>query len=274
MAAPKKTATKGFRGKAVKLDWPAKGVALATLTRAAEMNTLTLALLSELGRALDIAQAANARAFIITGSGRAFCCGAHLDYFTDPKSPIGTSQTDIRDNYLLKIALLFDRFEAMRFPVIAAINGFALGGGCEMAISADFRLMAKTARIGVPEVKLGAAPGAGGVQKLLHYVGRSKALEWILLGTHITAEEAERRGLLYAVTEPADLLPAALALAEKIKTLSPMAIAQAKAAVHVSESVDSKSARRFGLESLALLVGSADWQEGMAAFHAKRAPKF
>ena len=272
--AAKKAGAQTFRGKAVTLSWPSKSVALATLTRAKEMNTLSLDLLSELGRALDVAQAANARAFIITGSGRAFCCGAHLDYFTDPKSPIGTSQTDIRDNYLLKIALLYDRFEAMRFPVIAAINGFALGGGCEMAISADFRLMSKSARIGVPEVKLGASPGAGGVQKLVHYVGRSKAMEWILLGTHLTAEEAEKRGLLYAVTEPDDLMPAALALAEKIKTLSPMAIAQAKAAVHVSESVDSKSARRFGLESLALLINSPDWKEGMAAFHAKRPPKF
>ena len=272
--AAKKAGAQTFRGKAVTLSWPSKGVALATLTRAKEMNTLSLDLLSELGRALDVAQAANARAFIITGSGRAFCCGAHLDYFTDPKSPIGTSQTDIRDNYLLKIALLYDRFEAMRFPVIAAINGFALGGGCEMAISTDFRLMSKAARIGVPEVKLGASPGAGGVQKLVHYVGRSKAMEWILLGTHLTAEEAEKRGLLYAVTEPDDLMPAALALAEKIKTLSPMAIAQAKAAVHVSESVDSKSARRFGLESLALLINSPDWKEGMAAFHAKRPPKF
>jgi enoyl-CoA hydratase/carnithine racemase len=263
-----------FTGAAVKLEWPAERVALVTLTRDKAMNTLSLDLLHELSRALDIAQDAGARAFIITGSGRAFCCGAHLDYFTDPQSPIGTSQMDIRDNYLLKIALLYDRFEAMRFPVIAAINGFALGGGCELAISADFRIMSKTAKIGVPEVKLGAQPGAGGVQKLLHYVGRSKAMEWILLGTHITAEEADKRGLLYAVTEPDDLLPAALDLAEKIKALSPMAIAQAKAAVHVSESVDAKSARRFGLENLALLINSADWQEGMAAFHAKRPPKF
>jgi enoyl-CoA hydratase/carnithine racemase len=270
----KKTKAETFKGKAVKFSWPRPGVALATLTRAKEMNTLTLDLLKEMGRALDIAEKNEARAFIITGSGRAFCCGAHLDYFTDPKSPIGHSQTDVRDNYLSPIARLYDRFEMMKFPVIAAINGYALGGGCEMAISCDFRLMSKTARIGVPEVKLGASPGAGGVQKLVHHVGRTKALEWILLGTHVTAEEADRRGLLTAVTAPDDLMPAALELAEKIKTLSPMAIAQAKASVLVSESVDLKSARRYGLESLALLVGSKDWQEGMTAFHAKRPPKF
>ncbi len=263
-----------FRGAAVRLSWPRKHVALATLTRAKAMNTLTLALIAELGQALDIAERQGARAFIITGSGRAFCCGAHLDYFIDPASPIGRTALAVRDNYLRPIAALFDRFEAARFPVIAAINGYALGGGCELAISTDFRLMAKSAIIGVPEVKLGAIPGAGGVQKLARYVGRAKALEWILLGTHVTAEEAERCGLVYAVTTPDGLLPAALALAEKIKTLSPLAIAQAKASVLMSENVDRASARDFGLEALTLLVGSADWQEGMAAFHAKRPPKF
>ncbi|MEQ9448421.1 MAG: enoyl-CoA hydratase/isomerase family protein, partial [Rhodospirillaceae bacterium] len=149
-----------FEGKAVTLSWPAEQVALATLSRAKEMNTLTLDLLSELSRALDVAGREKARAFIITGSGRAFCCGAHLDYFTDPDSPTGTSPVDLRDNYLGIIARTFDKIEAVSFPVIAAINGYALGGGCEMAISCDFRIMSKAARIGVPETKLGAIPGA------------------------------------------------------------------------------------------------------------------
>src|SRR5579871_4102059 len=143
-----------FTGKAVTFSWPADRVALATMTRAKEMNTLTLDLIDEMGRALDIAAKEKARALILTGSGRAFCCGAHLDYFTDPNSPIGQGRFDLRDNYLARIATLFDRFETMAFPIIAAVNGFALGGGCEMAISADFRLMASTAKIGVPEVKL------------------------------------------------------------------------------------------------------------------------
>ncbi len=263
-----------FDGNAVTLSWPAGGVALATMNRPKEMNTLHLDLLSEMNRALDIARAEKARALIITGSGRAFCCGAHLDYFTDPDSPVGKSGFDLRDNYLNHIAQTFDRFEAMPFPVIAAINGFALGGGCEMAISCDFRIMSKAARIGVPEVKLGAIPGAGGVQKLIHHAGRSKAIEWCLLGTHLTAEEVDKYGLLYAAVEPDELMPAALALAEKLKELSPLAIGQAKASVYVSESVDLNSARRYGLESLALLVGSEDWKEGMDAFHAKRKPNF
>jgi enoyl-CoA hydratase/carnithine racemase len=259
---------------AVELTWPAEGVALVTMTRAAEMNTLTLELIAEMGQVLDICTAEKARALIVTGSGRAFCCGAHLDYFTDPNSPIGKSQFEIRDNYLAKIGALYDRFETMAFPVIAAINGYALGGGCEMAISADFRLMSKTARIGVPEVKLGAIPGAGGVQKLGRHIGRSRAIEWVLLGKHYTAAEAREAGLIYEVTEPDGLLPAALALAEKLKTLSPLAIAQGKSAVYTAEDVDLATARRTGLEALALLINSADWVEGMGAFHEKRPPRF
>jgi enoyl-CoA hydratase/carnithine racemase len=263
-----------FEGDAVALSWPAERVALATLTRAQAMNTLTLELLAELERALGIAREEGARAFIITGSGRAFCCGAHLDYFVDPNSPTGTSQFDLRDKYLAKIAKLFDSFEEMPFPVIAAVNGFALGGGCEMAISADFRIMARTAKIGVPEVKLGAIPGAGGVQKLARHLGRSQAIEWVVLGRHYTAEEAMAQGLLFAVTEPEELLPAALKLAEEIKALSPLAIAQGKAAVYQSEDSDLATARKFGLEALAMLIGSPDWQEGMKAFHDKRPPRF
>jgi len=264
----------GFSGAAVTLSWPAERVALATMTRAREMNTLTLALIGEMGRVLEICTKEKARALVITGSGRAFCCGAHLDYFTDPDSPVGKGRFDLRDNYLAHIAELYDRFETMAFPIIAAVNGYALGGGCEMAISADFRLMADTAKIGVPEVKLGAFPGAGGVQKLGRHIGRGRAMEWVLTAKHYSAEEAERAGLLYAVTKPDDLLPEALKLAELLKTMSPMAIAQGKASVYVSEDVDLATARRYGLESLAMLIGSADWEEGMAAFHERRAPEF
>jgi enoyl-CoA hydratase/carnithine racemase len=263
-----------FAGAAVTLSWPSERIALATMTRAKAMNTLTLDLIGELGRVLDICTAEKARALVITGSGRAFCCGAHLDYFTDPHSPVGKSNFDLRDNYLAHIIALYDKFEAMAFPIIAAVNGFALGGGCEMAISADFRLMASTARIGVPEVKLGAIPGAGGVQKLGRHIGRSRAIEWVLTGKHYTADEADRAGLLYAVTEPDDLLPAAMALAEKLKAMSPLAIAQGKASVYVCEDADLATARRYGLESLAMLINSPDWAEGMAAFHEKRPPRF
>jgi enoyl-CoA hydratase/carnithine racemase len=261
-------------GTATTLAWPDPAIAVVTMTRAAEMNTLTLELLAEFGAALDAAEKRRARAMIVTGSGRAFCCGAHLKYFTDRNSPIGRTGIEVRDNYLQKIALLFDRIEMMPFPVIAAINGYALGGGCEMALACDFRLMADGAKLGLPEIRIGATPGAGGVQKLQRHIGRGKALEWILLGKHIDAAEAERHDLLYARCAPDRLLDAALALAHDLKKLPPRAIAQAKASVHVSADVDLRSARRYGLEALALLVDGEEWREGMSAFVEKRAPRF
>ena len=263
-----------FSNEAVKLDWLEAGVALATMTRGAEMNTLTLGLIAGMAQVLDIAEQAKARALIVTGSDRAFCCGAHIRYFTSGNSPVGRTPIELRDNYLTKIALLYDRFEAMPFPTIAAINGFALGGGCEMALSCDFRLLVPEARIGLPEVRLGATPGAGGVQKLARHVGRSKALEWILLGSHVSAAEAAQFGLAYKVVEKDTLVDAALELARRLKALSPMAIAQAKSSIYVSEGTDLRTARRFGLEALSLLIGSADWNEGMNAFVEKRPPRF
>jgi enoyl-CoA hydratase/carnithine racemase len=261
-------------GEAVTLSWPEPRIAFARMTRGAEMNTLTLALLGELDAVLTAAVRRRARALVLTGSGRAFCCGAHLRYFTDPEPPIGRQPIEVRENYLAPIALLFDRFETMPFPLIAAINGFALGGGCEMAVSCDLRVMADTARIGMPETRIGALPGAGGVQKLHRLVGRGKALEWILLGKHVAAEEALQHGFATSVHPAAELDAAALALARQFIGLSPAAVAQAKAAVHVSGDVDLASARRFGLEALTTLIGSPDWREGMAAFREKRPPNY
>lgn len=261
-------------GEAVSLSWPKERIGIARMIRGAEMNTLTLGLVAELDAVLTAAVRRRARALILTGSGRAFCCGAHLRYFTDADPPIGRQPMQVRDNYLSPIAVLFDRFETMPFPIIAAINGYALGGGCEMALSCDLRLVADTARIGLPETRIGAIPGAGGVQKLHRLVGRGKALEWILLGRHVEAAEALRHGFATSVHPEAELAGAALALAHDVLGLSPAAVAQAKAAVHVSGDVDLASARRFGLEALTSLVGGPDWIEGMAAFREKRPPEY
>ena len=263
-----------MQGEAISLDWPEHGVAVATMTRAEAMNTLSLELIEELGQVVALTRQQRARVLIITGAGRAFCCGAHLKYFNEPNSPIGTTQEDIRDKYLWRIATLFDSFEELPFPTIAAINGFALGGGFEMALSCDFRIMSRSARVGLPEVVLGATPGAGGVQKLHRFVGRAKSLEWILLGKHLTAEEIEPYGLLYAAVEPDALLATALELARALKKVSPNAVAQAKTSIYIADDVNSRSARRAGLEALTSLIGGRDWQEGMAAFAQKRKPRF
>jgi len=261
-------------GEAVTLSWPEERIAHARMTRGAEMNTLTIALIAELGAVLSAAARHRARVLILTGSGRAFCCGAHLKYFTDADPPIGRAPLQVRDNYLAPIAELFDRFETMPYPLIAAINGYALGGGGEMALSCDLRLMADTARVGLPETKIGAIPGAGGVQKLHRLIGRGKALEWILLSRHVEAPEALHFGFANAVHPASQLDQAALDLARSVIGLSPDAIAQAKAAIHVSGDVDLATARRYGLETLTTLIGGPDWIEGMAAFQEKRPPHY
>lgn len=255
------------------LTWPAAKVARIQLTREREMNTLSLELLDEFGKALDEVIARKGRALIVTGTGRAFCCGAHLKYFAGPDA-IFTERFDTRDRYFERIARLFDRLEALSIPVIAAINGFALGGGFEMALSCDFRVLSTNAKVGLPEAKLGATPGAGGVQKLARHIGRGKALEWILLARFIEPREAETTGIAYRVVAPEELDGASLELARELLKLSPQALGQCKASVHLSGDVDLRSARRFGVEALSALVDSADWREGMAAFVEKRAPAY
>ncbi len=255
------------------LSWPAPRVARIRLNRESEMNTLSLELLDDLSRAIDAVTAAKGRVLVVTGTGRAFCCGAHLKYFAGPEA-IFTERFDTRDRYFERIARLFDKLEAISIPVIAAINGFALGGGFELALACDFRILTTTAKVGLPEAKLGATPGAGGVQKLARHIGRGKALEWILLARLVEAPEAEAAGIAYRVVDPEQLDGASLELAGELLKLSPQALGQCKASVHLSGDVDLRSARRFGVEALSALVDSADWREGMAAFVEKRAPVF
>src|SRR4029078_9612440 len=235
MPAPDKTTT---TGNAFTLSWPEPDIALASMTREREMNTLSLELIEELDAALSASVAGGARALIITGQGRAFCAGAHLRYFTSEDSRIGGGKFALRDRYLQPIATLFDRIEALPIPVIAAINGFALGGGCEMSLACDFRLMADNTKIGVPEVRIGALAGAGGVQKLHRLVGRGKAMEWVLLGSHVAAQEALAHGLLTSVHPTDELMPAAMELARRFRLLGARAVAQSKMAVRMCGDAD------------------------------------
>jgi enoyl-CoA hydratase/carnithine racemase len=261
-------------GKAVTLSWPEPDIALATMVREREMNTLSLELLEELDAALSAAVAGKARALIVTGQGRAFCAGAHLRYFTAPDARIGSGGFALRDNYLRRIAELFDRIEVLPIPVIAAINGFALGGGCELSLACDMRVMATTTKIGVPETRIGAIPGAGGVQKLHRFVGRGKALEWAMLGSHVSAEEALQHGLVTSIHAPDELPSAAMALAARFRALGPHAVAQSKMAVRLCGDADLTTARAIGLDALAMLIDGPEWQEGMKAFMEKRPPRF
>ncbi|RPH61920.1 MAG: enoyl-CoA hydratase/isomerase family protein [Burkholderiales bacterium] len=258
---------------ATRLTEVERGIWLLEMTRAGEMNTLTHELINELSSATDHCSRARARALVITGAGRAFCCGAHLRYFAGDDANL-LDPVSARDDYLVHIAETFDRLEECPFPTVAAVNGFALGGGFELALSCDLRVLADDARIGLPETKLGAIAGAGGVQKLIRHVGRSKALEWILLASHVEAAEAERRGLATAVVPRDQVVPRARALARQLRALGPKAIEQSKRTIYASEDADARTARRYGLEALSLLVGGAEWCEGMAAFVGKRPPRF
>lgn len=262
-----------FSNEAVCLTQPERGLWLLELTREREMNTLTHALLDGLQSTLEVCRREKARALVITGSGRAFCCGAHLRYFAGPTADLHEPAA-ARDRYLVRIATLYDQLEECAFPTIAAVNGFALGGGCELALSCDLRVLADTARLGLPETRLGAIAGAGGVQKLVRHVGRGKALEWILLARQIDAQTAAHHGLATAVVPQAEVLPTALALARELRALAPLAISQSKATVYASEDADLRSARRYGLDALSMLVGGPEWREGMEAFVNKRAPRF
>ena len=259
--------------KTIILDRPVAEVLRIRMNRPDEMNTLSLEFLSEFDAALDVATASRVRVVIVTGTGRAFCAGAHLKYFAGPDR-VFTERFHTRDAYFERIARLFDKVEAIGVPVIAAVNGYAMGGGFELALACDFRILATTAKVGLPEARLGATPGAGGVQKLARYIGRGKAMEWILLARHVDAAEASRFGLATEVVEPPDLDEAAIGLARRLMALSPMALSQCKASIHLSGDVDLRSARRFGVEALSALVGSPDWEEGMRAFVEKRAPRF
>ncbi|MBP6019014.1 MAG: enoyl-CoA hydratase/isomerase family protein [Burkholderiaceae bacterium] len=262
-----------FEGVAVHLTWIERAVALITLTRPEQMNTLSMELIQEFNQALNLVDAAGARALIITGQDRAFCCGAHLRYFAGPDASLLNS-FDARDRYLADIAVLFDRLEELPFPTIAAINGYAMGGGCELALSCDIRVLAEDAKIGLPETKLGAVAAAGGVQKLIRHVGRSRALDWILRATHLDSATVERYGLCSDVVPTSELITTALNIALELRKLGPRAIAQSKRAIYLSEDADLRTARRYGLEAISILVGGDEWKEGMSAFTEKRTPEF
>lgn len=263
-----------FAGETLRLEWPRSHVALATFTRSEERNTLTLTMIEELRQLLDRMQQARPAALIPTGSGSAFCAGADLKLLTSKTSGFFESPSALRDHYHAPLARLFDSLEEMPFPIVARVNGFALGGGREMALSANLRIASDTATFGLPEVRLGAIPGAGGVQKLIRHVGRAKALEWILLGSEVTATEAEARGLVVEVVAPQALIQRAIELGERLAQGGPQALAQAKASIYLSEDADLRTARRFGIEALTSLAATDEWREGVRAFIEKREPRF
>jgi len=242
-------------------------VGLITLNRPKALNALNGQLMKELGAALLVFDAdAAIGAIVITGSERAFAAGA------DIKEMQGFSSMDA---YLGDfITSDWETILRVRKPVIAAVAGFALGGGCELAMMCDFVLAADTAKFGQPEITLGVIPGSGGTQRLTRLVGKSKAMEMVLTGRMMDAAEAERSGLVARVVPAAELLAEALKAADKIASLSRPAVMMAKEAVNRALETTLAEGVRFERRLFHSLFATEDQKEGMAAFAEKRPPNF
>ncbi len=242
-------------------------VGLITLNRPKALNALCAALIVELGKALDDFEADDEiGAVVLTGSEKAFAAGA------DIKEMAGKSYMDV---YLQDfITVGWERVSTCRKPVIAAVAGYALGGGCEMAMMCDFILAADTAKFGQPEITIGTIPGAGGTQRLTRFVGKSKSMEMNLTGRLMDVEAAERDGLVSRIIPAAELVDEAVATAEKIASLSRPVVMMAKECVNKAYETTLAEGVKFERRVFHSTFATEDQKEGMAAFAEKRTPKF
>ncbi|MDP6350596.1 MAG: enoyl-CoA hydratase [Alphaproteobacteria bacterium] len=239
---------------------------LITLNRPKALNALNSELIAELGDALDNFEAEDGiGAIVITGSDKAFAAGADIKEML-PKSYM--------DAYFGDFIEPWDRVSRCRKPVIAAVAGYALGGGCELAMMCDFILCADNARFGQPEINLGTYPGSGGTQRLPRAVGKSKAMEMILTGRMMNAEEAERVGLVSRVLAPEDLIEEAITVANTIAKLSRPSVMMAKEAVNRAFETSLREGVLFERRVFYSTFALEDQKEGMTAFAEKRAPNF
>lgn len=243
-------------------------VALLTLNRPEVLNALDAATLAALrARTSEIARDATVHAVVLTGAGRAFAAGADIAAMRK----LGPAEAEAFSR--LGHAALAS-LEALAVPTIAAVNGFALGGGCELALACDWIYASTKARFGQPEVNLGVLPGFGGTSRMLRRVGIAWANELVLAGEPIDAETALRIGLANRVFPPETLLEAALAIGEKIASKGPFAVALAKRVMQEGQDADLRTAHALEQNAFGLVFASADRAEGMDAFLAKRAPRF
>ena len=243
------------------------GVTLVRLNRPEALNALNSQLLGELSAALDVAEADEAvRCVVLTGSERAFAAGADIKEMSTK-----TYAEMFKQDFFGASAR---RIEQFRKPIVAAVAGYALGGGCELAMLCDFIIAAETARFGQPEINLGVAPGIGGTQRLTRFVGKSKAMEMILTGRMMDAAEAERAGLVSRVVPADKLVEEALAAAAKIAGQSPLAVMMNKELVETAYETTLAAGVAVERRLFHSLFAFDDQKEGMAAFVEKRKPDF
>ncbi len=251
------------------LKFEQKGsIGILTLSRPRALNALNSHVLTELGKAADLISADKSLdVLIITGDGKAFVAGADIPSMTDFNSEEGRAFGELGSSVFRKIELL-------KIPTIAAVNGFALGGGCELAMSCDIRISSEKAKFGQPEVSLGISPGFSGCVRLPRLVGAAKAKELIFTGDYITAAEAERIGLVNKVVTAEDLFDTAMDLAAKISSKAQLAVRYSKAAVNRGIETDIETAIVFENQVFGLCFATEDQVEGMKAFTEKRNPEF
>jgi enoyl-CoA hydratase len=242
-------------------------VGIVTLNRPQALNALNAALVEELAAALDAFEADDAiGAIVLTGNERAFAAGADVKEMAGKTYP----ETYLEDF----ITRGWERVAQCRKPVIAAVAGFALGGGCEIAMMCDIVVAADTARFGQPEITLGTIPGAGGTQRLPRFIGKAKAMDLCLTGRMMDAQEAERAGLVSRVVPAADLLAEAIKIAERICEMSRPIAMMVKEAVNRAYETSLGEGVRFERRLFHATFATEDQKEGMAAFIAKRKPAF
>ena len=257
-----------FENLLVDLD-AASGILTITLNRPTKLNALNAATIAELGQAIDQARAdAAVRGILLTGSGeKAFVAGADIAELARLSGP-GAQEAAARGQ------AVFRRFETSPKPVVAAVNGFALGGGCELAMACHLRVAADNARFGQPEVNLGLLPGYGGTQRLVQLIGKGKALELLLTADQIKADEALRLGLVNHVVPQAELLQFTKSLLLKILGKAPVAVGLVIDCVNTHFDEGGEAGYAAEAAAFGQAFGTEDFQEGTAAFLAKRPASF
>jgi len=241
-------------------------VGIITLNRPQQLNALSYDLVKELAVAVEaLDQDAEIRVMILTGGEKVFAAGADIKEMADA-GPF--------DERLQGRLSFRDRINKISKPIIAAVSGYALGGGCELAMSCDIIIASETARFGQPEINLGTIPGSGGTQRLARTVGKHRAMEMVLTGEFIDATEAQRLGLVNQVVPVELLLEEAMEIAEKIAAKPPLAVELAKEAILKAFNSPLDEGLEFERKCFYLLFGSEDRREGMKAFLEKRKPQF
>jgi enoyl-CoA hydratase/carnithine racemase len=244
-------------------------VAIIQLDRPQKKNSLNLQMRQELARLLhELADKATVRAVVLTGGEEIFCAGADIAEIE------GSQSAESAYKHAREFQILFDQLESLPQPVVAAVSGYALGGGCELALACDFRIASETARFGLPEIKIGAFPGGGGTQRLARLIGVAKAKEMILLGEPVTAQEALAAGMVNKIVAKEQLSKETWELAGRLAALPRLALQASKMLINKSQELNLTSGLELEARTFGGIAHTHDLGEGTKAFMEKRKPNF